>query len=910
MPTGVVTFLFSDIEGSTQRWEFDRAAMDAAVQRHDTVLRDVVERHNGYVFKTIGDAFCVAFQSAPDAVAATCAAQRALAAEDFSSVDGIRVRMGLHTGDAEERNADYFGPTVNRVARLVSIGHGGQVLLSGTTYDHAHCALPTGASLVDLGLRRLKDLTQPEQVWQLTIDGLPNEFPPLKSLDARANNLPTQATTLLGREPELENVKTLIGQHRLLTLFGAGGVGKTRLALQVGADLLDRYADGVWFVDLAPIRDQELVASVIAKTIGLRQTEGQQIGDAIVDFLKRKHLLLILDNCEHVLEAVSSIASAIIGGCPEVRMLATSRQALGISGEAVHNLPSLAVPDTVTGLDAHDALEFGSVALFVERARAADTRFRLTDDTAPVIADICRRLDGIPLAIELAAARVKVLSIPNLSRRLNERFKILTGGSRTALPRQKTLVALIDWSYDLLAPNEQKLFNRLGIFAGGFSLGAATSVCGGDGLDENEVLDLLLSLTDKSLVAADTSGQQERFRLLESTRAYALEKSAAAGERDRLARKHAEYFRDSAQAADKRIHDVRSISSWLADVEPDLDNYRHALEWSLKDGHDAALGGTVAGSLGALWSAGGLTVEGRYWIDLAQAALDESAYPAVAARLWGARASSKSAKESYEANQRALALFRRVADRAGEAWALNHGAFALYQMGRFDEAAEAAEEALAAMRDIGNKHGEANCFNVLATIHMETRETAAARDAFAQSLAVARALEDEIGAAIVMTNLADLEFIDGRYAEALAIGVEGLETWLRGKDGKFKANGLCNTALYRIALEDHNGAREDAREALRWARRAQSALNTVYALQHLAALGALRGEVHDAARLIGYVDARFKGLGYEREYTGQWSYEKLMAALREQLSGAEIERLGVEGVAWTEDEAAEAAARM
>src|SRR5437660_749807 len=346
LPTGEVTFLFSDIEGSTQRWELHAEAMKAAVARHEQVVNAAIARHGGYVFKLLGDAFCAAFHSAPDAIAAAIDAQRALAAEDFSAVDGLRVRLGLHTGRAEERNADYFGPTVNRVARLTSIGHGGQVLVSGSVADIVRDILPSGATLIDLGPRRLKDLTQPEQVWQLAIAGLPREFPPLNSLDARGNNLPVQLTSLLGRAQDLEKVEALVGVHRLLTLSGAGGVGKTRLALQAGADLIDRYADGVWFADLAPISDPELVASVIAKVLGMAQVEGRRVDESLPQWLKRKKLLLILDNCEHLLETVASIADAILCQCPGVRMLTTSRQALGISGEAVYRLPSLAMPDT------------------------------------------------------------------------------------------------------------------------------------------------------------------------------------------------------------------------------------------------------------------------------------------------------------------------------------------------------------------------------------------------------------------------------------------------------------------------------------------------------------------------------------------------------------------------------------
>ncbi|HXN08627.1 MAG TPA: adenylate/guanylate cyclase domain-containing protein, partial [Candidatus Acidoferrales bacterium] len=642
LPTGTVTFLFSDIEGSTQRWEANRDGMDAAVKRHDAVMRAAIAQRNGYVFKTVGDAFCAAFSRVVDAAMAVIDAQRALATEDFSGVDGLRVRMALHVGEASERDGDYFGPTVNRVARLMSIGHGGQVLLSDAVYELVRTQLPADVSFADLGLRRLKDLTQPEQVWQLFAEGLGATFPPLNSLDARPNNLPIQATSLIGRERDLEDVKSLVGKHHLVTLSGSGGVGKTRVALQVGADLIDRYPNGAWFADLAPIRDPKLVSSVVAKVLGISVREGRTVEEAITQRLKREQLLLILDNCEHVLAAVAELTDAILKIAPDVRLLATSRQALGIGGEVLHRLPSLAIPDNVVGLRTPDALQYGAIALFVDRAKAADTRFSLSDDTAPIVADICRRLDGIPLAIELAAARVKVLSIPNLAQRLNDRFKILIGGSRSALPRQKTLTALIDWSYDLLSPQEQTLFTRAAIFAG-FSLDAATAVCAGEGLDEIDILDLLSSLTDKSLVVADTGGEQERYRLLESTRAYALEKLIAAGERERLARRHGEYFRDKAQEADKRFG-TGSTLAWFADMELELDNYRAALEGRLSQGSDAVLGAAIAGALEQFWYEGGLAVEGRYWIEPALERVNLAENPQIAARLWLALAILHSGK--------------------------------------------------------------------------------------------------------------------------------------------------------------------------------------------------------------------------------------------------------------------------
>src|SRR5579872_1662455 len=471
------------------------------------------------------------------------------------------------------------------------------------------------------------------------------------------NNLPFQLTTLLGREQDLVEAKSLLEAHRLVTLSGSGGVGKTRLALRVGVDLLDLYSNSVWLCDFSPISDPVLVASAVAKVLLVRERQNRSLADSIVESLKRKRALLIFDNCDHVLDAAAELADEILHNCPNIRILATSRQPLRIVGELVYRVRSLSLPASAEGLTADEGLRFGAVALFVDRAQASDARFSLTDENAPIVAEICCRLDGIPLAIELAATRSNVINLHTLARGLDDRFKVLTAGGRTALPRHKTLTALIDWSYDLLTTHEQALFSRLGVFAGGLTLDAARTVCGGQGLEEIDFLDLLSSLTDKSLVVADTAGEPERYRLLESTRAYALQKLEAGGERERLARRYAEYFRDKAQAADKRWG-TGSLAAWLRGVESERDNYRAVLEWAFTDQHDTALGGAVAGALVRFWFDGELTVEGRYWIDRAQAALDESAYPQVAAQLWFALAVLSDAKRKCDCAERAIALFR------------------------------------------------------------------------------------------------------------------------------------------------------------------------------------------------------------------------------------------------------------
>ena len=784
-----------------------------------------------------------------------------------------------------------FGLSNKEIARRLSLGR-------RTVETH-----------IDHVLRKLDVPTRARAVSEAVRSGLLASAltsAPTGSNDTRLNNLPFQLTTLLGREQDIADLKSSLEANRLVTLSGSGGVGKTRVALRVGVDLLDSYPEGVWFCDFSPISNAELVASAVAKVLGVHQHQNRSLADSIVHALRRKHALLIFDNCEHVRDAVATLADEILHNCPNIRILATSRQSLGIIGEIVHRLPSLAVPETTDNLRIDQTMRYAAIALFLDRVQISNSRFTLTNDSAPIVAEICRRLDGIPLAIELAATRVNAISVQTLARSLDDRFNVLTAGNRTSLPRHKTLLALIDWSYDLLTAQEQQLFKRMGIFAGVFSLDAALGVCGGEDVNANNILDLLSSLTDKSLVVADTGGEIERYRLLESTRAYALDKLAAVGERERLARRHGAYFCDRAQEADKS-YGMGSTAAWLAGLE--LDNYRAVLEWALKDGHDIALGGTVSGALGRLWSSGGLAVEGRYWIGLAQAGLDESANPQVAARLWLALAQLSETKRRQDSAERALALYESVSDGRGSAWALYDLGFSHLQMGRLEEASTVNTRALTAMRECGDKWGVAVCLDQLASTQWYRGDVTGGRELFAQALEAYKALGAENGLAVGLTNLAELEFADGQVEQALSLAVEALEIHARGKNAASLATGHNNSAAYRIAFGDVNGARTAAGEGLRWARQAEYPLLVTNALQHLTLIVALDRDFHRAARLIGYINLQCKELGLERESTEKWTFDKLMATLRERLSEAEIEKLAAEGAEWSEDRAFEEALR-
>ena len=553
-PSGTVTLLFTDIEGSTRLWEEHPEAMAIALKRHDELIRSAVESTGGYVFKTIGDAFCAVFASARNALAATGVAQTALRAEIWPEGICLRVRMALHTGKCEERDGDYFGPTVNRTARLKATAHGGQVVLSQATAQLVGDPLPERMGLIDLGSHRLKDLGRPEHVFGLHIEGLTEDFPPLQSLDnpALPNNLPAQSASFVGRVREVNEVRNLVEVNRLVTLTGAGGSGKTRLALQVAAELLDGSGDGVWLVELAAVSDQNLVAAMMSSALGVTSQPGQSEFDTLLAALEPQRTLIVLDNCEHLIGACAKVADAILRGCPAVHVMATSREPLGIAGEIIYRVPSLSLPDDPVAITQGES---DAVALFVDRARSQGINVPLDEVAGPLLASICRRLDGMPLAIELAAGRLRSMSVPSLHDRLDQRFRLLTGGSRSALPRQQTLRATVDWSYSLLTELEKSLFRRLSVFPDGFDLEAAEAVCPQGDIDVSDIADLLGSLVDKSLVVADQVGSGIRYRLLETIRQFGAEHLVENDvvEAEAVAVAHCEHFLSLAEQIDRQL---------------------------------------------------------------------------------------------------------------------------------------------------------------------------------------------------------------------------------------------------------------------------------------------------------------------------------------------------------------------
>jgi predicted ATPase/class 3 adenylate cyclase/DNA-binding CsgD family transcriptional regulator len=657
LPTGTVTLLLADVEGSTRLWETQAEVMTGAIVRFNQVVCDVVAAHDGVrpVEQGEGDSFVAAFARASDAVSAAVELQRAPLAP-------IRLRIGVHTGEVQLRDeGNYAGPTINRTARLRDLGHGGQTVLSGATEQLVVDRLPEGAWLFDLGTHTLRDLPRPERVVQLCHPDLVNEFPPLRTSKAfAATNLPAQLTSFVGRDAELTQLRELLAENRVVTLTGAGGVGKTRLAIQVAAGMAGEFSDGVWYVDLAPITDPELVGVTVARALGLPDQPGRSTMDSLLRFVRDRQMLVVLDNCEHLLDASAELVVALLSGAARLTLLATSREAIGVAGEVSWRVPSLSLDD--------EAIE-----LFTDRARHARPDFTLTDDNAAAVGEICARLDGVPLAIELAAARVRALSLAEILDSLHDRFRLLTGGARTAVRRQQTLRASVDWSHALLTEPERVLFRRLAAFLGGFDFDAAQAVAGSGEVERYQVLDQLTLLVDKSLVSADDTGGRTHYRLLETVRQYALEKLGESGEADAVRTRHRDHY--TALAA---LLDAPAGSDYeqrIEQAETEVDNLRAAFGWS-RENSDVELALALASSLQPLWQARGRFREGLAWFDAVltrEVAQDAEVAAAVRARALADIAVLYlflGAADSVDRAQQALALARDIDDPAVLARAL------------------------------------------------------------------------------------------------------------------------------------------------------------------------------------------------------------------------------------------------
>ncbi|MEO8346217.1 MAG: tetratricopeptide repeat protein [Betaproteobacteria bacterium] len=865
LPIGTVTFLFTDIEGSTELWEHQPVEMGVSLARHDMLVREAIGRYDGRVFATGGDAFCAAFHTPLAALAAALDAQRALANETWPAATRLKVRMALHTGAAEPRANDYFGPPLNRVARLLSAGHGGQILLSLATQVLVRDGLPAEVTLRDMGERRLKDLIRPERVYQVLAPGLPAEFPPLRTLDARAHNLPLQLSSFVGREREMQDVKRLLSASRLVTLTGAGGAGKTRLALQVAADRIDDFGDGVWIAPLAPLTDPRLLPQAVAMVLGVKEKAGVSLTETLLMELRGKELLLILDNCEHVIDSSALFCQVLLESCACVRILATSREALRVKGESAYRVPSLATPDPKVPVNVASLTQYAAVQLFIDRALAASAAFTVDNANAPALASICHRLDGIPLAIELAAARIRSMSTEEVNQRLDQRFRLLTGGSRTALPRQQTLRALIDWSYDLLSAAEQVLFRRLAVFAGSWTLEAAEHVCNGDGerppprgaeqvrIDASDVLDLVASLTDKSLVVNEEQSGATRYRLMETVRQYARDRLREEGDEAQYRERHLAHFLALAELAEQNLIGAEQ-KAWLCRVDAEHDNLRAALAWSSTPGGDVAAGLRLAAAIYWFWLVRGHCSEGRDWLSslLAAGRMDQA--PAIRAKaLHGAgglawqQGDFPAARAMFEAS---LIIRRELGDRRGIAATLNNLGNVACSQADYPRARALGEESLALLRELGNRSGVAASLSNLGNVAADQGDYAAARVLHEESLAIHRELGDLGGIAIQLNNVGVLTAHQCDYGAARAFHEECLTIGRELGDRDCIAMALNNLGEVACDEGDYVVARALAQESLTIFRELGERQSIAMTLNSLGIVAYCEGDLRAARALL------------------------------------------------------------
>lgn len=854
LPSGTVTFLFTDIEGSTRLWEERPDSMRLALARHDALLREVIEQNQGYVFKTMGDAFCAAFLYASDAVRAAETAQIALHVEPWPEGASIKVRMALHTGAVECREGDYFGPPLNRVARLLSIGHGGQLLLSEAAYELGCGSLPAGATIRPLGVQKLKDLDRPETVFQLCPPDLPADFPPLRSLDhtTTPNNLPHQLVSFIGREQELAQVKGMLSRSSMVTLTGSGGCGKTRLALQAAASFLDGSASGVWLVEFASLLDPTLVPQTVATVLGLKEVPSRSLLQILTDHLQSAHVLLVLDNCEHLLDACATLSAAILRNCPQVRILATSREGLGITGERTYRVPSLSLPDLKRDITPGALLKYEAVKLFIDRAQFHQPEFVVTHQNAPALASVCHRLDGIPLAIELAAARVRSLTVEDINSKLDQRFRLLTSGSRTALPRQQTLRSLIDWSFDLLNEAEKALFCRLSVFAGEFTLEEIEQICAGDPVDEWDVVDLLTSLTDKSLVLAETSGASVRYRLLETVRQYAKDRLTESGNGDTWRNRHLDYFLALAEEAEPRLTSAEQ-QQWLERLEAEHDNLRSALAWSSGRIDDSERGLRLACAIWRFWFLRGHLSEGRGW--LASVLTVQNSPTLLRTKVLGAAgnlAASQSdfisARTLYEEG---LAIKRELGDQQGIAASLNNLGNVAFEMGDYAASQNLYEESLTIKRKLKDPPGVATSLNNLANVLSSQGDPAQARALYEEALTVRRQLGDRSGIAQTLHNLGIVANDQGDHAHARMRFEESLKIRRELGEQSGIAGSLNHMAGVDYEQGDYLSAFEYYKESLMIMRTLGDPRGLALSLEGLAGALAALGRLTDAAYLWG-----------------------------------------------------------
>jgi predicted ATPase/class 3 adenylate cyclase len=857
-PSGTLTLLFTDIEGSTKLLQRSGEVYAELLADHRIMLRAAFGSHDGYEVDTEGDAFFVVFRFAKDAAAAAAAAQRALAEHSWPDGNEVRVRMGLHTGEPRLVDRAYVGLDVHRAARVMGAGHGGQVLLSHSTRNQLGDDLP----LLDLGEHRLKDLVQPEHLFQLVIEGLPSEFPALKTLGNRPTNLAAQPNPIVGREKELREISQLFGSDdvRLLTLTGPGGAGKTRLALQTGAELLDGFRSGVFFVSLAPIADEDLLVSTIAQALAIREIAGEDLATTLSAYLSDKQMLLVLDNFEQIVGAAPAIAK-LLEAAPELRNLVTSRERLRLSAEHVYEVPPLMLPDA-TQEDLGTLLETDAIALFVARAEAVTPDFVLTQENAASVVAICRRLEGLPLALELAAARIAALSPSALLSRLSGRLALLTGGARDTDERHQTLRNTIEWSYDLLEAPEQQLLRRLAVFVDGCRLDGTEAVCNPDPGDVT-ALDGLQSLVDKSLLRnrPDSDGEP-RFWMLETIREYASERLAKSGEAEVIARRHAEHFLELAERAEADLWGQQT-DVWLPRLDPEEANFRAALGWALAQ-DEAEVAVRLAGSLFPFWEIRARQGEARAWLSQALA-LDGAVPPSFRAKALVAAGRATAWHGDLGAAiallEEAAELSRQLGDLEGVGRCLGFIGHGLLFTGNAERANAVLDEAVDLARNTAEPHSLARAIYNSAFAAVEQRDFDRACELFEESALIGRSEGTKLHEASCLVHLGYTLTLAGDYERAAALLDEGVAlftelgetTWTQVA---FRYQGLLALLDGRI-----DEAKPLLRASLMKGREQAPQWEVAHWIEELAAVAAAKGETLRAAQLWGATDALFERLG-------------------------------------------------
>ncbi|HET8678948.1 MAG TPA: tetratricopeptide repeat protein [bacterium] len=814
LPTGTVTFLFTDIEGSTVLLQRLGSTYQRVLEDHRRMLRTAFQASGGREVDTQGDAFFVAFLRAADAIAASVTMQKTVLEYAWPGGEQVRVRMGVHTGEPALSDEGYVGLDVHRAARICSAGHGGQILLSKTTRDLIEHDLPEEVVLRDLGRHRLKDLAHSEHLYQVMHPGLPSDFPPIRSVATRSIGLPRRLTSFIGRETEIEEVKRLLATTRLLTVVGIGGAGKTRLALQVADRVVEEYSHGVYLVELAQVADPGLVAQAIAASLGVREDPGRPLIESLKGHLQTRQMLLVLDNCEQVVDAVAGLATELLGVAPGLRLLCTSREALAIAGEAAWRIPSLSVPDPRRPADRNALESFESVRLFVERAGDVVPGFVLTDQNAPAIIQICRRLDGIPLAIELAASRVRVLTPDQIAARLDDRFRLLAGGSRSAMPRQQTLKAAMDWSYDLLTSQEAAVLRRLSVFSRGCTLDAAEAVCAADDVASHEVLDLLTRLVDKSLVVVEEEDRENRYRLLETVKQYSRDKLVEAGEAPAVRHRHLAWFLALAETAGPKLQTAEQLV-WLSQLDAEHDNIRGALEWALESAHEE-IPCRMTEALWWFWTLRGHTSEGREWLNkaIARATQPSSirAQTVASAGMLAFFAADFAAATAL--GEEALGIGRDLGDGDTTGYALVLLAMVDGARGNYERAMSLAEESLA-LTDVGGHPWEKGAvLSVMGSFAYQAGDFVRAEQLLQEGLTVFKDLGDRWGLAFALQWLGLLARSRGDYTRASAMLEESLALSRQLGHNWGIASTLLTMALTPIRQGDYPRATAYLKESL------------------------------------------------------------------------------------------------